>query len=265
MVPNTSKYLVGRNRLQNRWWQSPARAHSQSQAADLNARWACWQPSNGHFGSRKRSWSCRHNRAPMTLLFTATDKKRVIVGQLGDGGIGLITDKARLAFQIPKGEFANQTYFTTSPSAAEHLQLALLPITDLQGIILFSDGTAQSLIENKSNTFASAAATMVGWRQSNSATVVQEALRMSPAQSFAVHVAGLPSMPAQRPPHVHTIHQNQAAPDPHASAWPCVAPCATVAARSEASPTVSRQMDPACFAASAFGNWAQRCQPAGTS
>lgn len=121
-----------------------------------------------------------------TLLFAATDKKRVIVGQLGDGGIGLITDNARLAFQIPKGEFANQTYFTTSPSSAEHLQLALLPITDLRGIIIFSDGTAQSLIENKSNTFGSAAATMVGWLQSNSATVVQEALSKNLKEHFVM-------------------------------------------------------------------------------
>lgn len=121
-----------------------------------------------------------------TLLFAATNKKRVIVGQLGDGGIGLITDKPRLAFQIPKGEFANQTYFTTSPLASQHLQLGLLPITDLQGIILFSDGTAQSLIENKSNAFAPAAATMVGWLQNNSVTVVQEALSTNLREHFVM-------------------------------------------------------------------------------
>ena len=121
-----------------------------------------------------------------TLLFAATDKERVLLGQLGDGGIGLITDEPRLAFQIPKGEFANQTYFTTSPSASDHLQLALLPINNLRGIILFSDGTAHSLIENRSNALAPAATTMIKWLQGNSVTVVQEALSANLKEHFVM-------------------------------------------------------------------------------
>jgi hypothetical protein len=111
-----------------------------------------------------------------TLLFAATDKQNLIVGQLGDGGIVISDGQEKLGFETIKGEFANQTCFTTSQRALTDFQIKTLPILGLKGITLFSDGVASSIIANKTNVIAPAVATMVEWLQMNPVKIVEPAL-----------------------------------------------------------------------------------------
>ena len=111
-----------------------------------------------------------------TLLFAASDKEKLLLGQLGDGGIVLSGLASKLAFEPIRGEFANQTCFTTSSTALSDFQLRLLPLNGVTGVTLFSDGVASSIIENATGAVAPAIQTMVGWLQEHKVKTVEKAL-----------------------------------------------------------------------------------------
>ena len=93
-----------------------------------------------------------------TLLFVAIKDNRYIAGHIGDGVIGVITtggDDVVLS-EPERGEFANNTFFTTSSPINKHFRLHRGTINNITSFFLMSDGSADCLYNQISNTFAPA-------------------------------------------------------------------------------------------------------------
>ena len=93
-----------------------------------------------------------------TLLFVAIKDNRYIAGHIGDGVIGIITkDGDNVALSEPeRGEFANNTYFTTSPRVSKHFRLHKGMISNIDSFFMMSDGAADCLYNQVAKTFAPA-------------------------------------------------------------------------------------------------------------
>lgn len=103
-----------------------------------------------------------------TLLFVVTNGERYLIGQIGDGVVGILNEnKLRLALKPSKGEFINETVFVTSRNARKFFQIKKGMSTNLDGVILMSDGSAESLFDRKSNSFGVGANRMMHWLESH--------------------------------------------------------------------------------------------------
>lgn len=93
-----------------------------------------------------REHGCLPGDLASTLLFAAVKDGSYIAGQLGDGSLVLWRNgELKLAGIPDRGEFANQTWFTTSAHAETHLHLYKGALSGITGFILMSDGAAESL------------------------------------------------------------------------------------------------------------------------
>jgi hypothetical protein len=101
-----------------------------------------------------------------TLLFAATDGHTLLVGQLGDGRVG-VRDSAsgvwRPMLVASKGEFINETTFVTSRTASARFQLARGEAASISACVLMSDGAEESLFHRASQTFAPAVESIAQW------------------------------------------------------------------------------------------------------
>lgn len=97
-----------------------------------------------------------------TILFVASDGTRYIAGQLGDGCLAYSRGgECKLAAKPEKGEFVNSTVFVTSPSAEKHLKLFKGEIGNIEGFLLMSDGTAESLYQRNTDRVAPLAGRLI--------------------------------------------------------------------------------------------------------
>jgi hypothetical protein len=127
-----------------------------------------------------RRQSARFEDLACTLLFAVTDGTSLLVGQLGDGRVGVRDAKTgdwHPMLTASKGEFLNETTFVTSRRANENLQLALEPASRFSACMLMSDGAAESLFNRASQTLAPAVETIAGWVASHPTAMVETALR----------------------------------------------------------------------------------------
>lgn len=101
-----------------------------------------------------------------TLLFAATDGRTLLVGQLGDGRVG-VRDNAsglwRPMLVATKGEFLNETTFVTSGGALARFQLARGDAATVSACVLMSDGAEESLFHRATQTFAPAVESIAQW------------------------------------------------------------------------------------------------------
>lgn len=91
-----------------------------------------------------------------TLLFVAIKGNRYISGHLGDGIIGVLEGedgnnqkKIGVLSHPENGEYANETFFTTSKDAERHFRINSHTLTIEKGFILMSDGAGESFYQNK--------------------------------------------------------------------------------------------------------------------
>ncbi len=99
-----------------------------------------------------------------TLLFAAYKDGRVLAGHLGDGVIGVQDGTEVRVLSLPEnGEFANSTFFVTDRGASSHLRIYQFDVTGSVGLMLMSDGTAESLFNRSTKNLAPAVATMFSW------------------------------------------------------------------------------------------------------
>lgn len=91
-----------------------------------------------------------------TLLAVAVKNNQALILHLGDGEIGAIkNDQTIMISSSENGEYANSTYFTTSPNAINHLKLFRSSnAQSFSSFFLMSDGAAFSLYSKKSKKFA---------------------------------------------------------------------------------------------------------------
>jgi len=87
---------------------------------------------------------------------------------LGDGGIiGRFGNEVLAVSQPDKGEYANETWFVTSPGVLEHLKIYGSPFDPEPrtptGFVVFSDGAKRSLVDRRTGAVGPAASIMLNW------------------------------------------------------------------------------------------------------
>ncbi|MEG2540919.1 MAG: PP2C family serine/threonine-protein phosphatase, partial [Clostridia bacterium] len=86
-----------------------------------------------------------------TLLFFACDGNKYICGHIGDGVIGVLDKKNELNLTVisetENGGAPNITFFITDNNAIEHFRLSCGDMSDVQGVLLMSDGPEEVLYE----------------------------------------------------------------------------------------------------------------------
>lgn len=120
-----------------------------------------------------------------TLLFAAYKDGNVLAGHLGDGVIGIQNGNEIRALSLPEnGEFANSTYFVTDKGAQSRLRIYQFDVSGKVGVMLMSDGTAESLFNRSTSELAPAAATMFGWARKLSSKKLGAVLEQNLEQVF---------------------------------------------------------------------------------
>ena len=101
--------------------------------------------------------NCTIKDLASTLLIAAVSEEKFFLAHLGDGVIGYLNDKGLKTVSAPdNGEFANETFFVTSSSAAAHIRIYKGELKTICGFVLMSDGTEQSLYNKQNKTLAPA-------------------------------------------------------------------------------------------------------------
>lgn len=99
-----------------------------------------------------------------TLLFVACRENRLIVVHIGDGMIILQRGgKLSTVSRGMNGEFANTTYFTTSPGVEGKMFLGKGNLRDIDGFFLSSDGGEFSLYDRRRGKIAPIVGKMLLW------------------------------------------------------------------------------------------------------
>ncbi len=97
-----------------------------------------------------------------TFLAVALSEDRFVIAHIGDGVIGYMKHgELKVASTPDNSEFANETTFVTSGSAAASLRLFRGSLEDVSGFILMSDGTSASLFDQRTKSFAPACAKLI--------------------------------------------------------------------------------------------------------
>lgn len=90
-----------------------------------------------------------------TLLLAAVNDNNFILVHIGDGVIGYLDgDKLKIASLPDNGEFSNETIFVTSREAIVSMRIFKGALKNIDGFVLMSDGTEQSLYHKQSKTLA---------------------------------------------------------------------------------------------------------------
>lgn len=117
-----------------------------------------------------------------TLLYTALYRESnfwyAFAGQLGDGVVVLSdSSEARILFQQTRGEFINETVFTTNRSPESYLQVDLRFASEPLGFLLASDGVAPNIVDTHSQCVAKACTTVLSWAATERQDVIQRAIQ----------------------------------------------------------------------------------------
>lgn len=95
--------------------------------------------------------SCNIKDLAATLLAVAVKEDKYIIVHIGDGVIGYIENgEIKVASAPSNGEFSNETFFVTSSDAVSYMKVFKGNINNIEGFVIMSDGTEQSLY-NKNN------------------------------------------------------------------------------------------------------------------
>ena len=120
-----------------------------------------------------------------TLLFAAYKEGHVLAGHLGDGVIGVQDATEVRVLSLPEnGEYANSTFFVTDKGAASRLRIYQFDVTGTVGLMLMSDGTAESLFNRSTKGLAPAVETMFGWARKLPAKKLSAILEQNLEQVF---------------------------------------------------------------------------------
>jgi hypothetical protein len=104
-----------------------------------------------------KSLGCAVRDLASTFLAVVVSRDEFIAIHLGDGVIGAEVDGELVVISSPdNGEFANETVFVTSKDASKSLRLVRGASLGVTGFIVMSDGAADSLYSQRSDTLANA-------------------------------------------------------------------------------------------------------------
>ena len=104
---------------------------------------------------KSKTLECEIKDLASTLLVVAIKENNFIISHIGDGVIGYLKNaELKIASQPENGEFINTTVFTTSKDAIMTMKLIKGNLGDINGFILMSDGTEESLYNKKTKSLA---------------------------------------------------------------------------------------------------------------
>ncbi|MFN8303560.1 MAG: PP2C family serine/threonine-protein phosphatase [Saprospiraceae bacterium] len=113
-----------------------------------------------------------------TLLFVAVKGENFIAGHIGDGIIGYVKGNELITLSPPEnGEYINETYFVTSNNYQRNLRLFKGEVQNINGFVLMSDGTCESLFDKANRSLAPVVKEIIEWLDENSIEVVTNALK----------------------------------------------------------------------------------------
>lgn len=77
-----------------------------------------------------------------TLLFVISEKEKTLIGHIGDGNIICFDKEGKVVYRSEEdnGEDSTHTYFTISKKFNEHFRYDIIPSSDIDSVIMFSDG-----------------------------------------------------------------------------------------------------------------------------
>lgn len=120
-----------------------------------------------------------------TLLFAAYKDGNVLAGHLGDGVIGIQDgDEIRVLSLPENGEYANSTFFVTDKGAQSRLRIYQFDVSGKVGLMLMSDGTAESLFNRSTRRLAPAVATIFDWSRKLGRKKLEAVLQTNLEQVF---------------------------------------------------------------------------------
>lgn len=102
---------------------------------------------------------CARTDLATTLLAVAASKDRFVAIHVGDGVIGVLRAEGSDVLSAPdNGSHVNETTFVTSARAQESMRLIRGSLEGVEGFILMSDGSAESLYDPRTHRLAGACA-----------------------------------------------------------------------------------------------------------
>jgi hypothetical protein len=122
-----------------------------------------------------------------TLLFVSVKNGNYLAGHIGDGLIASYVNSKPEVFSLPEnGEYSNQTYFTTSKTALDHFRIYKGELGLINGFVLMSDGSYESLFDKNKNSLTMANETFFSWLkdEGNSQEKIEEALHLNLKKLF---------------------------------------------------------------------------------
>lgn len=129
------------------------------------------------FEARKREIQSKDLSS--TLLFVVVKNGTYIAGHIGDGVIGCIDKKNKVSVlsHPDNGEYSNYTFFTTSKNYPNRLKIMKGETADILGFILMSDGTANSLYDNRNKLLASVNADIINWLDNGNSQEIEAVIK----------------------------------------------------------------------------------------
>lgn len=121
-----------------------------------------------------------------TLAFVGIKGNHLISGNIGDSIVGILNEKVKPLFRPRNGEFSNETYFFTSNYYKSVFDMFIGKLGAINGFILMSDGTSESLYNKKESSIASGAYKMINWLQEYPIETVQQAIKDNLEQVFTL-------------------------------------------------------------------------------
>lgn len=104
---------------------------------------------------KSNTLECELKDLASTLLVVAIKENNFIISHIGDGVIGYLKNgELKIASQPENGEFINTTVFTTSKDVIMTIKLIKGTLGDINGFVLMSDGTEESLYNKKNKSLA---------------------------------------------------------------------------------------------------------------
>lgn len=113
-----------------------------------------------------------------TLIFASVKDDKFIAGHIGDGILACLKkDEIQLMSPPDNGEFVNETYFITSNSYKMHFRIFKGNLDEIDGFVLMSDGTCESLFDKKNRKLAPVVLTLFEWLDNFPTEEVEKALK----------------------------------------------------------------------------------------
>lgn len=109
-------------------------------------RWAIYAKIRETLEKTQVKLECELKDLSSTFLLVAVSGFRYLVIHMGDGVIGYLKEgEIRVASAPDNGEFANETFFTTSLFSLEKMRIFKGEDAEIHGFVLMSDGPEQAL------------------------------------------------------------------------------------------------------------------------